>query len=110
MIVEPGVIATPIFNKRRPQEGSLYPHVKRIRALFAAYLTSPTPPAVVGDLIREIVDGDSWRLRYPAGPGALPYMKGRASKTDEQVIQEAAQNDNEFVARIKREFGLDIKL
>ena len=110
-IVEPGVIATPIFTKARPlREGSPYPHARRLRAIFAAALARPTPPSVVGELIRDIVDGDSWQLRYPAGPDALPILKGRASKTDEQVIDEAAQSDDEFVARIKRETGLDIKL
>jgi NAD(P)-dependent dehydrogenase (short-subunit alcohol dehydrogenase family) len=110
-IVEPGVIATPIFTKARPlQESSPYPHSKRLMALFAAALAQPTPPSVVGDLIRDIVDGDSWRLHYPAGPDALPILKRRASKTDEQVIEEAAQTDDEFVKRVKREFGLDIKL
>ena len=81
-----------------------------MRALFAAALAQPTPPSLVGDLIRDIVDGDSWQLRYPAGPDALPILKHRASKTDEQVIEEAAQTDDEFVKRVKREFGLDIKL
>jgi hypothetical protein len=81
-----------------------------LRALFAAALAQPTPPSLVGDLIRDIVDGDSWQLRYPAGPDALPILKHRASKTDEQVIEEAAQTDDEFVKRVKREFGLDIKL
>ena len=110
-IVEPGVIATPIFTKARPlRENSPYPHSKRLRALFAAALAKPTPPSVVGDLIRDIVDGDSWQLRYPAGPDALPILKHRASKTDEQVIEEAAQTDDEFVKRVKREFGLDIEL
>jgi NAD(P)-dependent dehydrogenase (short-subunit alcohol dehydrogenase family) len=110
-IVEPGVIATPIFTKARPlPENSPYPHSKRLRALFAAALAQPTPPSVVGDLIRDIVDGDSWQLRYPAGPDAIPILQHRASKTDEQVIQEAAQTDDEFVKRVKREFGLDIEL
>ena len=110
-IVEPGVIATPIFTKARPlRENSPYPHSKRLRALFAAALAKPTPPSVVGDLIRDIVDGDSWQLRYPAGPDAIPILQHRASKTDEQVIEEAAQTDDEFVKRVKREFGLDIKL
>ena len=61
-------------------------------------------------MIRDIVDGDSWQLRYPAGPDAAPGLKSRASKTDEQVIEEAAQSDDEFVARIKRETGLDLTL
>jgi NAD(P)-dependent dehydrogenase (short-subunit alcohol dehydrogenase family) len=111
VIIEPGVIATPIFTKARPlRENSPYPHSKRLRALFAAALANPTPPSLVGDLIRDIVDGDSWQLRYPVGPDALPVLKGRASKTDEQVIEEAAQSDDAFVKRIKRDFRLDIKL
>jgi NAD(P)-dependent dehydrogenase (short-subunit alcohol dehydrogenase family) len=36
-IVEPGVIATPIFTKAHPlRADSPYPHAKRLRALFAA--------------------------------------------------------------------------
>jgi NAD(P)-dependent dehydrogenase (short-subunit alcohol dehydrogenase family) len=110
-IVEPGVIATPIFSKGRPpRKNSPYPHAKRLGAIFAAVLANPTPPSLVGDLIRDIVDGDSWQLRYPAGPDAIPILKERASKTDEQVIQEAAQTDDEFVKRVKRDYGLDIEL
>ena len=70
----------------------------------------PTSPSIVGDLIRDIVDGDSWQLRYPAGPGAAPMLQGRASKTDEQVILEAAQSDDDFVGRIKRKSGLHLTL
>ena len=110
-IVEPGVIATPIFGKGRPfPADSPYPHRRRLLALFAASLAKPTPPSVVGELIRDIVDGDSWQLRYPAGPDAASRLKSRASKTDEEVILEAAQSDDEFVARIKRETGLDLAL
>jgi hypothetical protein len=110
-IVEPGVIATPIFGKGRPfPADSPYPHGRRLLALFAASLAKPTPPSVVGELIRDIVDGDSWQLRYPAGPDAASRLKSRASKTDEEVILEAAQSDDEFVARIKRETGLDLAL
>ncbi len=110
-IVEPGVIATPIFKKARPlQPDSPYPHSKRLRAIFAAALANPTPASVVGDAIRQIVDGDSWQLRYPVGPDALPILKSRANKTDEQVISEAAESDTEFVARVRREYGLNLTL
>jgi NAD(P)-dependent dehydrogenase (short-subunit alcohol dehydrogenase family) len=110
-IIEPGVIATPIFTKARPlPKNSPYPHARRLRAIFAAALANPTPPSLVGELIRDFVDGDSWQLRHPAGPDAIPILKRRASRTDEQVIEEAAESDNEFVERVKREFGLDVKL
>jgi NAD(P)-dependent dehydrogenase (short-subunit alcohol dehydrogenase family) len=110
-IVEPGVIATPIFTKAPPlQADSPYPHSRRLRALFAAVLAKPTPPSVVADAIREIVDGDSWQLRYPVGPDAVPILEARASKTDEQIIEEASQSDEAFVARVKRDYGINVAL
>ncbi len=110
-IVEPGVIATPIFGKGRSSApDSPYPHGRRLRALFAAALANPTPPSLVGDLIRDIVNGGSWQLRYPAGPDAAPMMKGRPMKSDEQVVEEAGASDEAFLARMKRDFGLDLKL
>jgi NAD(P)-dependent dehydrogenase (short-subunit alcohol dehydrogenase family) len=110
-IVEPGVIATPIFSKAPPPpKHSFYPHGRRLRALFAAALANPVSPSVVGDVVRDIVDGDSWQLRYLVGPDTEPRLKARQSKTDEQVIAEAAQSDEEFLARFKRETGIDLVL
>ena len=110
-IVEPGVIATPIFSKAPPPpKHSFYPHGRRLRALFAAALANPVPPAVVGDVVRDIVDRDSWQLRYLVGPDTESRLKARQSKTDEQVIAEAAQSDEEFLARFKRETGIDLVL
>jgi|SRR5271170_426139 len=111
-LIEPGVIATPIFRKPRfePPKDSPYPHLRRLRAFFAASLAKPVSPYVVGEQIQRIVDGDSWQLRYPVGPDAAPFLQRRASKTDEQVIKEAAESDEDYKARIKRETGLDISL
>jgi NAD(P)-dependent dehydrogenase (short-subunit alcohol dehydrogenase family) len=110
-IIEPGVIATPIFSKAKPiPKGSPYPQARRQRALFAKSLTNPTSPYVVGEKIREIVDGNSWQLRYPVGPDAEPFLKWRASKTDEEVINLAAATDADFIAMAKKEFGLDVTL
>src|SRR5260221_11558395 len=68
-IIEPGVIATPIFSKLKPlPKDSPYPHARRQRALYAASLTKPTSPYIVGELIRNIVAADSWQLSYPLGP------------------------------------------
>jgi NAD(P)-dependent dehydrogenase (short-subunit alcohol dehydrogenase family) len=110
-IIEPGVIATPIFGKAKPiPEGSPYPQARRQRALFAKSLTNPTSPYVVGEKIREIVDGNSWQLRYPVGPDAEPFLKWRASKTDEEIIDFAAATDADFIAMARKEFGLDVTL
>jgi NAD(P)-dependent dehydrogenase (short-subunit alcohol dehydrogenase family) len=110
-IVEPGVIATAIFTKApAPTAESLYPFRRRLRATFAASLTTPTPPSVVGDLIRDIVASDSMQLRYPVGPDAELWLKARAGKTDEQAVMQGNETDAEFAARVKRELRLDVAL
>ena len=110
-IIEPGVIATPIFSKAKPTpDNTPYPHARRQRALFAQSLTNPTSPYIVGEKIREIVDGDSWQLRYPVGPDAVPFLKWRASKTDEEVVNLGGASDEEFKLQAKQEFGLDVNL
>ena len=78
--------------------------------MFAASLTNPTSACVVGEHFRQIVDGDSWQLRYPVGPDAVPFMKWRAGKTDEEMVNNAGSSDEEYKAGIKREFGLDLNL
>ena len=110
-IIEPGVIATPIFGKAPPlPKDSPYPHARRQRAVFTASLNKPTSPYVVGEQIRQIVDGDSWQLRYPVGPDAAPFLKWRAGMTDEEMVQRAGASDEEFKIMVKREFGLDVTL
>ena len=110
-IIEPGVIATPIFGKVRPvPKDSPYPHARRQTALYTASLTKPTSPYVVGEQIRQIVEGDSWQLRYPVGPSAVPFLKWRASKTDEEMVNLGGQSDEEYKVMVKREFGLDVVL
>ena len=110
-IIEPGVIDTPIFNKARPSpKDSPYPHARRLMAIFTASLTKPTSPYVVGEQIRQIVDGDSWQLRYPVGPDAVPFLKWRTSKTDEEIVELGGASDEQYKAVMKREFGLDVKL
>ena len=110
-IIEPGVIATPIFSKARPvPKDSPYPHARRLSAFFAASLTKPTSPYVVGEQIRHIVEGNSWQLRYPVGPDAASFLKWRASVTDEEVVNQAGASDAEYIARVKKLYGFDLKL
>jgi NAD(P)-dependent dehydrogenase (short-subunit alcohol dehydrogenase family) len=111
-IVEPGMISTPIFDKARSleHEKSLYPHTRRLAVLFAAALKNSASPYVVGEAIRGIVESNSWQLRYPVGPDAAPLLAWRASMTDEQWIDGGAVTDEEWVARVKQDFGLDVEL
>jgi NAD(P)-dependent dehydrogenase (short-subunit alcohol dehydrogenase family) len=110
-IVEPGVIATRMPSNKMPiPTGSPYPHARRERGIIAKSLTKPISPYVVGEKIREIVDGNSWQLRYPVGPDVEPILGWRASHTDEEMINIAAGSDKEFVLMAKQELGLDISL
>jgi NAD(P)-dependent dehydrogenase (short-subunit alcohol dehydrogenase family) len=110
-IVEPGVIATPIFDKHKPPEKpSLYPHQRRMHALFTSSLKNPVSPYLVGETIRGIVDSDSWQLRYPVGPDAAPLLAMRSKITDEEWIAGAAVSDQEWKDRMKQSMGLDIEL
>jgi len=111
VIVEPGVIATPISTRAPAPAGeSLYPFRKRLMATFAASRAKPIPPSVVGDAIRDIVASDSLQLRYLVGPDADLWIKARANKTDEQVVLQGNETDAEFAQRMKRELGIDVRL
>jgi NAD(P)-dependent dehydrogenase (short-subunit alcohol dehydrogenase family) len=76
VIVEPGVIATPITARTpAPTAESLYPFRKRLMATFAASRAKPIPPSVVGEAIRDIVASDSLQLRYLVGPDAELWIR-----------------------------------
>ena len=110
-LIEPGIIATPIFNKGKPpRDNSPYPHSRRFGAMARESLKNPVSPYVVAEQIREIVDGDSWRLRYLVGTDAEGIWERRQSLSDEEWIALNAADDEEWMARMKRERGLDIKL
>jgi hypothetical protein len=40
----------------------------------------------------------------------MPFIRWRASKTDEEFIGMQAESDDEYKVRMKKEFGLDITL
>jgi NAD(P)-dependent dehydrogenase (short-subunit alcohol dehydrogenase family) len=112
-VVEPGVVATPIFSKATPlPNDSPYPHSRRLQAWFKASLTTgtSTSPYVVGEQIRQIVDGASWQLRYPVGTDAATMLKWRASKTDEDVVESQSGSDAEYIAGMKKLYNLDVIL
>ena len=110
-IVEPGVIATPIFGKTDPGVGdTAYPHKRRLNELFRASLERPVPPSVVGDKVREIVESGVSTLRHPVGPSAPGFLQWRKSMTDEQWADWGAMTDGEWVAYVRANFGLNVSL
>lgn len=110
-IVEPGVIATPIFGKiKAANAATKYPHARRIMELFRASLENPVSPYVVAEKIREIVDSGTWQLRHPVGPDAAGFLAWRRSLTDEQWVDWGAASDEAWVAAVTQTFGLKVKL
>jgi len=110
-IVEPGVIETPIFNKQSDLPAdSPYPQLRRQNAIFQASLQHPVPPTVVGELIRSIIESDSWQLRYPAGPDASGLLAWRASLSDEDLVQLfGTPEDEAWCDYVFSTFGLNVR-
>ena len=110
-IVEPGVIATPIFKKlKEPPVETLYPHARRMQEMFRASLEKPVSPYVVGEKIREIVDSGTWQVRHPVGPDAAGILAWRASMSDEQWADHGTITDAQWVKYMRENFGLNVSL
>ncbi len=107
-VVEPGVIVTPIFSKHERPLSANYPNVKRRFAFFAASLERQIQPAVVAEVINDIVDGKSTKFRNLAGPDALPLTSFRSSITDEDWINSVNIDDDAWIERMKQ-MGLNVK-
>ena len=111
-IIEPGMIATPVWDKRREVPANTrYRQERRIQALVNALLKQPVTPFVVADKIVEIVQSKTWKLRHTVGPDAEPTLQYRASMTDEQWVDlQSVESDQEWLAFVKRDFGVDVDL
>jgi NAD(P)-dependent dehydrogenase (short-subunit alcohol dehydrogenase family) len=109
-IVEPGIIDTPMSRRiSDPAEQTRYANVRRFHRLFEASLAAPTPPTLVAEKIREIIESGTWQLRHPVGPTAVPFLEWRASMNDEEWVNWAALDDDAWSERVQRDFGLDVK-
>ena len=109
-IVEPGIIDTPMARglKELPGGGSPYPQQRRLALLFTAALKNPAPPSLVADKIREIIESGTWQLRHPVGPDAGAFLKWRESMTDEEWVASQSADDETWLRRMERDFGLTI--
>jgi NAD(P)-dependent dehydrogenase (short-subunit alcohol dehydrogenase family) len=109
-IVEPGVIATPIFRKTRtPLPVSPYSHHRRLRALLAAsYRAFQAPPEIVAARIRTYIESNSRTLRLPVGPDADMLLGWRAGLSDEEWVALSALDDETWCQRVRESTGLDV--
>lgn len=108
-IVEPGIINTQMANDISVNDTSIYPQSKRFAGLFAASLKTPTSASLVADKILEIANSETWQLRHPVGPDAIPFLQWRASMTDEEYVDWNAANDEDWYNAVQNTFGLDAR-
>lgn len=108
-IVEPGIIDTDMAHEIEEASPSIYPNSKRMSDLFFASLKNPTPATLVAEKVLEFAAGDSWVLRHPVGPDALPFIQWRMSMTDEQWTDRNSLTDEEWYDAAEREFGMNAR-
>jgi len=109
-LVEPGIIDTPMAHAIDDAPPSRYRQGRHLAALFQASLEHGTPPSVVATVIRDVIESGTWKLRHPAGPDAAPFLAWRAAMTDEQWTEFNTLDAEAFRARVKKDFGLELKL
>jgi len=96
-LVKPGIIDTAMAQRISTTGHSLYPHAARIAEFFTNTLhNAPVPPSVVAQKILEISISDTWQLRHPVGPDAVPLIEWRRSMTDEQWIDLHSADDEKY--------------
>jgi NAD(P)-dependent dehydrogenase (short-subunit alcohol dehydrogenase family) len=100
-LVEPGIVDTSMAHRiESPETKSNYGQSARFVVLYENSLKTPVPPSVVADKILEIANSDTWQLRHPVGPDALPLIQWHAQMTDEEWVDTNAGDDATFFARL----------
>ena len=111
-LIEPGVIATPIFGKGDPAllADPDYPQGPRLIALFGALMPNASSPFEVGDLIADLaVSGDD-RLRHRVGAMASELVEWREGLSDADWVALGGADDVEYHSILKAGLGVDLKL
>ncbi len=97
VLVKPGIIDTSMARRISTTKSSEYPHAARIASLFTTTLrNAPVSPAIVAQKVLEIAQSDSWQLRYPVGPDAVPLIAWRSGMTDEQWVDLHSASEETF--------------
>jgi NAD(P)-dependent dehydrogenase (short-subunit alcohol dehydrogenase family) len=109
-IVQPGIIDTAMARRiEDAPTDTAYPQVRRFGQMFEASLENPTPPAIVAEKIREIIESGTQKLRHPVGADAEGFLGWRASMTDEEWVEWGALPDEAWYERVAKDFGLDAR-
>ncbi|MFM7756234.1 MAG: SDR family NAD(P)-dependent oxidoreductase, partial [Actinomycetota bacterium] len=113
-IIEPGITKSAIFAKNvdAPNSTGAYDaHYRRLFQFYAAGMAQATDPFEVGAVVREAIETDSPRLRYPVSWGGPELLSRRPQISDaEWVALGAAETDEQYAAEFLRLFGVSITL
>jgi NAD(P)-dependent dehydrogenase (short-subunit alcohol dehydrogenase family) len=112
-LVEPGIIDTAMATTNLPQyaPGTVYPHGRRLRAFFLNPDKPEAPTNLVSEKIRQVIEGDDRRLRYPVGPDMMPLLGWRVSLSDEEWIGLGAlASDADYNRRVLQDTGVNLHL
>ena len=112
VIVEPGIIVTPILEKSLanlpPEADSPYRDpVRRVRTLFTQGQRTGGPPDLVAEVIEQAIAAPDHKLRYTAGADAAVFVGGRARMRDEEwIAMERHATDEEYFAEFAQRFPM----
>jgi NAD(P)-dependent dehydrogenase (short-subunit alcohol dehydrogenase family) len=112
VLIEPGVVRTPIWEKATRYTDAAspyYDHRRHLLLLFQKLLMNPTLPQAVAEVIAHAVATDRPRLRYLVGADAEALVRGRSALSDEEVIEDARpMSDAEHIAMMRHRYGIDL--
>ncbi len=110
-LIEPGVIATPIWSKSAPPPASTaYEHAsQKAIAYYGRMLREPTPAAVVAQAVLEAVATDTPKLRHPVGWDAEAILAARPSVSDETLVAMGVLDLHEWKAAWQQAFGFSLE-
>jgi hypothetical protein len=75
---------------------------------FEAQLSQPTQPQAVADVIQEVLESDSPKLRYLVGKDAELLLKMRQQVSDEDWIASGLLSDDELFQRMTEMVGVNL--
>ena len=111
-LVEPGIIDTPMATTNLPQydQNTIYSHGRRIHAFFTNPEKGEASPALVGEMIRYVIESGDPRLRFPVGPDALPFLGWRSAVSDEDWVGLGGlKDDADYFQRVFTDTGVDLR-
>jgi NAD(P)-dependent dehydrogenase (short-subunit alcohol dehydrogenase family) len=111
VIVEPGVVVTPIFQKAQRFNDPASPyaeHVRRLLLFYQAQMKMASQPEDAARVIHEAATTTQPRLRWLVGDDARLLVGGRRRMTDEEFLAAARpMPDAEYLAEMKQRYGFE---